>query len=393
MTLISERILSEASALRRQLHAFPELSGREAETAERISRALAPFRPDQVHSGVGGHGVLAVFDSGKPGLTLGFRAELDALPIEEANHFSYRSTRQGISHKCGHDGHMATLIALAALIRERGLNRGKVVLLFQPAEESGEGARAMLKDPRLAALELDHFFAFHNLPKHPLHQVIVRRGVFASASVGMEIRLSGSTTHSSYPEDGRSPALALAELVGLLHDLAGRPVDGEELRLTTITQMKLGYPEHKIDFGVAPADGLAVVVLRAASQEVLNDLKEKAVQLSVDIAKRHQLEIAIRWDEEFASTWNQPEAVEWIRDAALVCGLRVKDAEVPFRWSEDFGLFLQNYPGALFGLGAGESHPQLHNESYDFPDELIPTGASIFWALIERMSTSDECLH
>jgi amidohydrolase len=385
MTPIDPQALQELIALRRELHANPELSGTESRTAGRICGFLARHRPDELHKEVGGHGVLAVFSSGKPGPTVVFRCELDALPIQEANDFPYRSILDGISHKCGHDGHMATVAGLALLIRGRGLPAGKVVLLFQPAEESGAGARAVLGDPRFSALEPDFIFACHNLPKFPMNQVLLREEVFACASVGLIVRLHGSSTHSSYPEHGRSPALAVARLIEELTRLGNAEATGDNLSLVTVTQAQLGDMTHKIDFGVAPAAGCVIAVLRASRQSQLDSLKEAARTAAEAIAGKHGLALEIDWDEEFASTSNRPETVNLVRHAARRAGLPVKDVEAPFRWSEDFGLFLQRCPGAFFGLGCGEGQPQLHNEHYDYPDELIATGLNLYWALLEQV--------
>ncbi len=239
-------------ALRRELHAHPELSGLEEQTAARLKSFLETYRPDQLHTGVGGHGLLAVFDSGRRGQTVAIRCELDALPIEEPNDIPHRSTRKGVSHKCGHDGHMAAVAALAALVRRLGLPCGRVVLLFQAAEESGEGARAMLRDPRFTDLNTDCIFAFHNLPKHPASEVVVRAGTFACASVGLVARFEGAGTHSSYPEHGRSPAPAVAGLIAALGKIAAETNDPDSLSLVTVTQAQVGDMGQKIDFGVAP---------------------------------------------------------------------------------------------------------------------------------------------
>ncbi len=376
--------LRDLIRLRHELHAHPELSGRETETARRVQAFLERHRPDELHTGVGGHGLLAVFDSGRPGPSVAVRCELDALPIEEPNDIPHRSTNPGVSHKCGHDGHAATVAGLAGLIRRRGLPRGKAVLLFQPAEESGEGARAMLADRRLRDLQPDWMFAFHNLPRHPLGQVIVRDGVFASASVGLLVRFHGSGSHSSYPEHGRSPAPAVAELIerlGTLGDPAAPPGD---LTLATVTQATVGEMARKVDFGVAPSSGCVAAVLRANRQEKLDALKQRAEEAAAETAARHGVEAGISWHEEFAATANHGEAGAMVRQAARRAGLPLAEAPEPFRWSEDFGLFLQTFPGALFGLGSGESLPQLHNEYYDYPDDLIATGLAVYWALLEE---------
>jgi len=179
---MSARAAADSSTFRRSLHAHPELSGREVETARRVADRLAGFAPTRIVTGLGSMrtGVCAVYEGERPGPTVLVRCELDALPIQERNTFAHRSTVPGVSHKCGHDGHMATLAALAADLHAKPIARGCVLLLFQPAEETGEGAAAVLRDPAFRALGApDYVYAFHNVPKFPLGAVLLGEGVFA----------------------------------------------------------------------------------------------------------------------------------------------------------------------------------------------------------------------
>ena len=210
----------DIARFRRQLHARPELSEREHETATAIVARLAPTHPTSIVDGLGAMqtGLCAVYDSGEPGPVVLIRAELDALPIQESNSFGHRSTVSGVSHKCGHDGHMATLVAVAEGLREQPIARGKVYLLFQPAEETGTGASAVLADERFKALAPpDVVYAFHNVPKYPLGHVLLRKGLFAQGSVGFVARYRGKTSHSSYPEHGINPAAAVTALVAAVN--------------------------------------------------------------------------------------------------------------------------------------------------------------------------------
>lgn len=387
--LVSEQHIQEIIELRRYLHAHPELSGRESRTASTISRFLGRYRPDELHTGVGGHGVLAVFDTGRKGPVVVLRCELDALPIQEDSDFAYRSTRLGVSHKCGHDGHMATVAGLAGLVRSGGVGHGKVVLLFQPAEESGVGAMAVLSDPRFQRLKPDYVFGFHNLPKFPLGDVVVREGVFAFASSGMMVRFKGIGTHSSYPEHGCSTAPAVADL--LQHFTRWNELevkDGEDPAMLCVTHASLGEWGKKIDYGVAPDRACVVAVLRAARESTLDNLKLRVAHTVKKIATQHNVGVTVEWHEEFTATVNQPTGAAMIRKAAHHVGLRVEEAETPFRWSEDFGHFLRQYPGAFFGIGSGEDHPQLHHPDYDYPDELIPAGLLLYQTLLEQLQGS-----
>lgn len=360
-------ILDRARALRHALHRAPELSGQESGTAGRIADEMAGLGA-RVVSGLGGTGVAAVFGRGERGLII--RCELDALPIEETGRPAYRSERPGVAHLCGHDGHMAILHAVAqALARQPP--RTRVILLFQPAEETGAGARAVLADPRFGDLRADMAISLHNLPGLPLGAVALREGPVNCASRGLRIRLTGRTAHASQPETGLSPGSALAGLIpalgGLSRDL---PSEDPGFRLATVTHARLGVPA----FGVAPGEAELYVTLRTLMDDQMASLEREARALVAGAAQG--LEAAISVHEAFGHCVNAPEAVALLDRAAK--GLARQNGAVPMRASEDFGLFGSVMPSAMLFLGAGEDSPALHNPDYDFPDDLIGTGAGIF---------------
>lgn len=204
--------LAAARDLRRALHRAPELSGAEAETAARIAVEMTQLGADRLETGIGGHGILAVFDGPAPGPLVVLRAELDALPIEERSGVAHTSKVPGQGHLCGHDGHMAILVCVARVLARTRPERGSVALLFQPAEETGAGARAMLRDDRIACLAPARIFALHNLPGLSLGHAALGDGPVACASCGMRLRLEGRTAHASQPETGLSPRAALGDL-------------------------------------------------------------------------------------------------------------------------------------------------------------------------------------
>lgn len=375
-------------AFRRQLHARPELSERERETAAAVAARLAPTQPSDILSGLGHMqtGLCAVYDSGAPGPTVLLRAELDALPIEETNDFAHRSTVPGVAHKCGHDGHMATLVAVADSLRQRPPGRGRVYLLFQPAEETGTGARAVLDDPRFAALPApDRVFAFHNIPKYPLGTVLLRRGVFAQGSVGFIARFRGRTSHSSYPEHGISPAVAVTQLVRAVNafheDLAAR-VTAPVLGTTSYAQ--LGSADKGPNFGTTPGEGVVMGVVRAHRTADLDLLRTELAAQVQRLARADGLQSELSWHEPFDATASDAPGVDLVAAAAAATGLGVLQLEEPFRWSEDFGHFTDAFGGAFFGLGSGTEQPQLHDDGYDYPDPLIATGARLYREIIDR---------
>jgi amidohydrolase len=381
MRALAAADLRRLRALRRELHAHPELSGQEAWTAAQVQKFLAACGPAELLTGLGGgHGLAAVFfgRDAAAGPTVVLRAELDALPIGETGAPAHRSTREGVAHLCGHDGHLAILCGAGLVLRAAPPARGKVVLLAQPAEETGEGARAIADDPRYRALAPDWVFALHNLPGHPLGEVLVREGPFTAGSVGFVVRLGGRTAHAAYPEQGASPARAMADLVTGLVTL---PIPMEacgELALVTVVHARLG----DVAFGTSPGEAEVRATLRAAREPVLAGLRDAATALAHGVAARDGLAVDTAWVEEFPPVINHPRATHLAMAATRRAGLRAATpAENPFRWSEDFGWFLGQTPGALIGLGAGRNHRPLHSSDYDFPDQLIPKAVD-FWSEI-----------
>jgi len=372
----------QLTSIRHQLHRLAETAHREARTAAFVAEKLREAGISDIREGIGGHGLLATVDSGHPGPVLLFRAELDALPIDETISLPHASENSGVAHKCGHDGHMAVLIGLAQTLKQRPLSRGKVYLLFQPAEETGEGVERMLEDHKMSDIHPDFVFAFHNLPGFPLHSVLLRQDVFAAGSAGLILRLTGNTAHAAHPEQGRSPAPAVASLITALQALPGSVLPSGRFGLATVIHVRVGDPA----FGTTPGRAVLMATLRAWEPEDLEQLREQAVALAQETAEAHGLDCSHEWTEVFYPTVNHAEAVEIIRKSAekLPDNPEIRDMPDPFSWSEDFGRFTDHYPGALFGLGAGKEHAHMHDTRYDFPDELLETGVRAFTGIIEE---------
>ncbi|MBD1396172.1 amidohydrolase [Pontibacter sp. JH31] len=376
------RDLQDIESFRQHLHRYPELSGQETNTSHTIRQFVKRYNPVKVLSGLGGTGIAVIFSglaSGGP--TLLFRAELDALPITEINDIPYRSTQAGISHKCGHDGHMAILMGLASLLHYDPLPTGQVILLFQPAEETGAGARAVLQDEIFRELKPDYVFALHNMPGLPMNQVLLRSHTFAAASVGLQVYLTGKESHAAEPENGLNPGEAMSELILALNALVKDQSQFQDLALLTVVHARLG----EIAYGTNPGFATVMATLRAFEQQDLALLKSLALEAVNSVAVKHGLKYSFEFVEEFPATVNAQTAVEVIAEAAAELGLDVQRAVNPMRWSEDFGHFTQAYTGALFGLGAGLAQPQLHHADYDFPDELIATGSSFYYRIAQRI--------
>ncbi|MBD3222610.1 amidohydrolase [bacterium] len=370
--------------LRRQLHAYPELSGQEVGTATCLREFLLPCQPTRLLERIGGHGLAVVFaaPNGAPGPTVVLRAELDALPITETATPPHASRNPGVGHLCGHDGHMAALCGVALRRRERPLVRGRLVLLFQPAEETGQGARQVAEDPRWQDLAVDHCYAIHNLPGYPLGQVLVREGPFTAGSVGLIVRLQGRTAHAAYPEQGLSPALAMSRLVTGLVQMPTTVATESDLALVTIVHAQLG----DVAFGTSPGRAEIMATVRADREETLTALRERAAAIAREEAARDGLACELEWVEEFPVTANDDLAVTVVRSAAGARGLACAEPdESPFRWSEDFGWLIRDCTGALIGLGSGVDQPVLHAPDFDFPDELIPLAGQLYDGILTEL--------
>ncbi len=369
--------------LRHQLHRIAELSGQEAKTSAFIKEQLKELSPGIIIEKLGGYGLAAVFDTGKKGPVVCFRAELDALPIHEINKFEYRSKSPSVSHKCGHDGHLTILLGIGEWVKDN-LNKlsGKIILLFQPAEETAQGALAVLADKRFTDLKPDYMFSLHNLPDFPLGSVIIREHVFASASRGLKIRLIGKTSHAGHPENGLNPLTAMMSILEVLNNLPNIVTGLDESVLITIIHVRLGEEA----FGTSPGEGEIMATFRSNNDETLDKLAKETKRRVIAIAKAFGLKERLTWVEKFAATVNNEEAYAIVKQAVAKMKIETIQPLSPFPWSEDFSFFSQNYKSAFFGLGSGELHPQLHNPDYDFPDALIETGIELFANIVKETS-------
>lgn len=371
----------ELVALRRHLHSIAEVSGEEDDTANYITEQLHACNPDEIITGIGGNGIVARFKGDKEGPAILIRCELDALPIAEENDLDYLSKNEGVGHKCGHDGHMAIVLGVAKELKVTAWARGEVILLFQPSEETGKGAARVLEDDKFKNIEPDYVFALHNIPGYGKHEVIVKDEVFASASVGFIARFKGETAHAAHPEQGKSPALAVAQLIQSLSALPQFYAPLEKAAKVTVIQAHLGEQA----FGTSPGCGEVMATLRTYDDEVLESLQQRSINLAKGIAETYGLELYTEWVEPFPATVNGEKAIEFVRAAASSGDIALIEKPEPFGWSEDFGHFTDRFEGALFGLGSGTNQPALHASDYDFPDEIIETGVKMFTGIIDQI--------
>ena len=378
MDSLEQRYLTE---LRRELHRAAEPSGGEAETAACLVRELETLTPDALVEHMGGHGVAAAFDAVEDGPTVLLRADMDALPIADEAVAAHASRTRGVAHKCGHDGHMAMAVGVARSLARQKPQRGRFVVLFQPAEETGRGAAAVISDPAFARLRPDIALAAHNLPGHELGRVVLRTGIFACASRGLSIELAGATAHAAEPQRGRSPALAVAQIVAAWTGARQLFTALDESAQATVIHAAVGRPA----FGTSPGDGRVMATLRAASNEAIDTLEARLRHIAERIADAWELDRSFSVDEPFPATVNHPEVVALLVETARTLNFKITEPDGPFAWSEDFGHFGVVCPSALVGLGAGGNVPALHHPSYDFPDALIPYGVALLETAIRRL--------
>jgi amidohydrolase len=370
--------------LRKELHKNPELSGKELETAKRIIAFLEKQDPDEIITEIGGSGIAAIYKSNRAGKTVLFRCELDALPIEEINTFEHRSLINGVSHKCGHDGHMAILCGLANELSHNRPETGTIILLFQPAEENGSGAQKVFSDTKFCLLQPDFVFALHNLPGFPKNQIVVKNETFTCAVNSIIVKLKGVTAHAGEPEKGINPALAIASIITHFDAIIQPDISKANYCLITPIYTEMG----KKAYGVSAGAGEVHFTIRSDSNLQMKKVETNLENLAQAIAKEYQLECNITWTESFQANENNIEAADHIRNAAKTNNFELLEKETPFTWGEDFGLFTQLYPGAMFGLGSGINTPALHNPDYDFPDDIISTGVSVFHKISKQITNA-----
>lgn len=370
---LSNQDVIELTAWRRKLHAMPEISGEEIATAAEVQGFLADTKPDRVVAGLGGTGVAVIYDSGLPGPTVLFRAELDALAIEEIGTPDHRSKIPGKGHMCGHDGHMTMLASLGRQFGREKPKRGRVILLFQPAEETGAGAAAVIADEKFQELAPDYSFSLHNMPGLPLGHAWLKEGIVNCASRGLKIVLSGRTAHASMPETGISPVPAVATLMPALTALSQGSIATGDMVLATVTHASVGEPA----FGIAPGHAEVWVTLRTMTDGQMQALTTRAEDLVREVAAVGGLGYEMDYHDIFSHCENHAEATVLLRAAMESEGISHEAGET-MRGSEDFGRFATVSKSAMFFLGAGENMPNLHNPNYDFPDDLISIGTKIF---------------
>lgn len=370
----------DLEAIRHHLHQHPELSGAEKNTQTYLREKLEAVAGVTV-STVGKTGLLATIEGAAEGPGLLLRADIDALPIAEQNpELSYKSQNEGVAHKCGHDGHATSLLGAVELVATKGLvKKGCLYALFQPAEETGQGAARVLEDPAFPQEKIQKAYAYHNIPQQPLGRVLFKEGTFSAGVISVAIELTGKNAHAAEPEQGRNPSGAMAEILQRVQKQEQKDPGQADFALITPVYGRFGEKAY----GTAAGQGELHFTLRCWSGKRLDRLKGELEKTAEEIARQHKLKSSLRWFEEFRPTQNSPSAQNQIAEAARRAGMEEDTLSQPFRWGEDFGLFTERFEGGMYGLGSGKDQPALHNPDFDYPDALLPQARDMFVQLVE----------
>ena len=376
----------ELTTLRRDLHAHPEIGFQELRTSGIVAGSLEALGIE-VHRGIGKTGVVGVI-RGKEhasGRMVGLRADMDALPITEAGQSQYCSTKPGLMHACGHDGHTAVLLGAARYLAQTRNFNGTAVLIFQPAEEGLGGAKAMLDDGLFERFPCEEIYALHNWPALQPGTIGINPGPMMAASDKFEIVIEGRGGHGAHPYQTIDPVVVAAQIILGLQTIVSRNVHPIDSAVVSIGSVQAGNPAAP---SVIPGEARIVGTVRTFKDSVQALVESRMRVLADSIAQAHGAKAELRYQRSYPATINTPHHANFVADVATeLFGVDhvVRDL-IPSMGSEDFSFMLGVKPGAYFRLGQGgaESGTLLHNARYDFNDEVIPVGSAMFAAIIER---------
>jgi hippurate hydrolase len=377
-----QEIEGEMREWRRDIHAHPELGFQENRTSDLVAARLASFGIE-VHRGIGKTGVVGVLKSGSAKRSIGLRADMDALPIQEANSFAHRSRHDGKMHACGHDGHTAMLLGAAKHLAQRRNFDGTVHFIFQPAEEGIGGARAMVQDGLFTRFPCEAVFGMHNRPGMPLGRFAVRSGPMMAGGAFFDIDVIGRGAHGARPESGIDPVLIAAHIATALQSIVSRNVRPVETAVVSVTQIHGGDA-----YNVIPQTARLSGTVRAFSNDVMEMIGHNLARIAEGVASGFGAKAHTDFRMTFAPLINDAKEAEF---AAQVCNELVGAGNVRrdpalIMASEDFSYMLAEVPGCYIniGNGDGEGACEVHNPSYDFNDAALPYGAAFFVRLIEK---------
>ena len=373
-----EDFAEDLTALRRDFHAHPELGFQEGRTSARVAQLLEGWGI-AVTRGIGGTGVVGVVDGTSPGRTIGLRADMDALPMDEETNLPFASKNPGVFHGCGHDGHTTMLLGAARYLAANRAFAGRAVLIFQPAEEGLGGARAMLADGLFNRFPCDEIYGLHNSPYHEPSQVSIRPGQAQAGARFFDIAITGRGSHGAYPHMGRNPITAGGALLAELPQIVSGNMDPTHPAVVSVTRFEAGSA-----YNVIPGTAALAGTVRYFDEADGEMIAARMRQICDGVAKAHDVEIALDIWKVFSVLENDPERTANLIDAARdIVGEEAAQADATLMMgSEDMADLLQAVPGAFFSLGHAGTVP-LHNPGFVFDDAILPVGASILARLVE----------
>ncbi|WP_323170463.1 M20 aminoacylase family protein [Pantoea agglomerans] len=364
-------------ALRRDLHAHPELGFQEQRTSDIVANFLQQLGIE-VHRGIGKTGVVGILKKGSSECMIGLRADMDALPMQDQSGTDWQSRLEQVSHACGHDGHTVMLLGAAEKLARDVSFDGSVCFIFQPAEEGLAGAKAMIDDGLFSRFPCEAVYAIHNWPELPLGQVQTRPGAIMAAADRFDIRVLGGGGHAAQPHLTRDTLLATSELVVQLNTLVSRALDPCETALLTVTRMQGGFSHNMI-----PAEANITGTVRTFSPAAQATIEARLRQMAEHITAAHGLHAEVSYLRYYPATLNSNAEAQFCLQALTQAGIKAEAAPQPALTSEDFAFMLQARPGAYLWLGSAPCKP-LHHAAYDFNDALIPHGVNVFVTLIRQ---------
>ena len=385
MNLIPEIVTQSAELTdwRRHIHAHPELAFEETQTAAFVAEKLRSFGIDVVE-GIAGTGVVGTLQRGGGNRSIGLRADLDALPIVEANDFEHRSTQPGVMHACGHDGHTTMLLGAAAYLAASDTFSGTVHFIFQPAEENEGGARAMVEAGLFEQFPMEAVYGMHNIPGIPVGEFAVKPGPMMAAFDIFDITVRGRGGHAAIPQQTVDPVLIGTKIVEALQTLVAREINPQEPAVLSVTQFHGGDA-----YNVIPDQVSISGCTRCFSTRVQAQFEQSIERVACGIASGFGAEIEFSYERRYPPTVNSPTETESAAKAAIAVSgaTAVNRAPKPSMGSEDFAYMLQEKPGCYIwiGNGDGEGSCMIHNPGYDFNDEILPIGASYWSALVAQL--------
>jgi amidohydrolase len=375
-----EDLLPALVALRRDLHAHPELAFEERRTSSVVAAALRECGLE-VHEGIGGTGVVGVLRRGNSIRMVGLRADMDALPMREDAERPYVSRHPGVHHGCGHDGHTAMLLGAAQQLARAGDFDGRIAFIFQPAEEGRGGAREMVRQGLFDRFPCDSVFALHNWPDLPAGTAATRPGPIMAAADRFDIVVRGQGGHAAQPHRTPDVVLAASQLVAQMHTIVSRRIPPTENAVLSVTRISGGQSHN-----VLPAAVELTGTVRSFDPTVQDTIEQAIRDVASGVARASGTTIDVEYTRYYPATVNSPEHAQLALDAARSAGLQAQVAAAPAFTSEDFAFMLQQRPGAYLWLGqrgANNAAP-LHHPSYDFNDEVLASGVRWFAAVAHR---------